>query len=338
MHRPPGGWGVTGRIDPSTLPVGRKAELIYARARSELSSRLWQAALGEGGRDSASQPAGGQGGGNVSLESLLALLARDGAASPAPYKPVVELPVPAPGRDDGLAERRKGDPEGDAAPSGELTGLGANAPHRAALSAAAARTGIPAPALAAIVNAEAAKGADGRWLAYSRNPRSSAAGLGQFLSGTWKDEAQRAGTWLNGVAQARGWLNEHGHVRHEARADLLALRYDPEASIQAVADYARGNLDRMRAAGVQIADCVDGIARAAYVGHHLGVGDAVKFLTGRIDPARARHLLDAQIGIAAAGRRIALAADAAEAHRSWLLNYVERQICPGRFAGPRAAG
>ena len=50
------------------------------------------------------------------------------------------------------------------------------------------------------------KGKGGRWQVMSRNPRSSAAGLGQFLSGTWIGEAQRKGTYLNEVARTRGWI------------------------------------------------------------------------------------------------------------------------------------
>lgn len=38
-------------IDPAAyqqLPAARKAELIYSQARSEMSDRLWSAALGNG--------------------------------------------------------------------------------------------------------------------------------------------------------------------------------------------------------------------------------------------------------------------------------------------------
>jgi hypothetical protein len=206
-----------------------------------------------------------------------------------------------------------------------------NSRHQPALEAAAARTGIPAAALTAIVDAEAAKARDGSWKTFSRNPRSSAAGLGQFLSGTWVGEAERSGTWLNATAKNRGWIGANGKVAPGARSELLSLRYDAEASINATADYARANLDRLRKAGVASANGVDGIAHAAYLGHHLGIGDAVKFLRHGLDPSRARTLLHAQVGSASAERRIAQVGSAAGAHRSWLMNYVERNVRPDRF-------
>jgi hypothetical protein len=120
-------------------------------------------------------------------------------------------------------------------------------------------------------------------------------------------------------------------VARGARSELLALRYDPGASIQATADYARGNLDRLRRAGVAVGDSMEGVAHAAYLGHHLGVGDAIKFMKGGLDASRARLLLSAQVGAAAAGQRIAAAGDATDAHRAWLLNYVGRNVRPARF-------
>jgi hypothetical protein len=191
--------------------------------------------------------------------------------------------------------------------------------------------GGPSAALASIVHAEAAKGSDGRWLPYSRNPRSSAAGLGQFLSGTWRGEAEREGTWLNQVARQRGWLGDTGKVKGAHRADLLALRYDPEAAIQATADYAKDNLNALRRAGVGIGEGAQAVAQAAYLGHHLGRGDAIRFLRDGLDPGRARTLLNAQVGSGSANRRIAESGNAATAHRAWLLDYVGRNIRPDRF-------
>lgn len=312
------------RLDLAQMRPEQKAELIYTQARSELTSRLWRAALGDGGDFGTPEAAPTEGAGAMTdFDSLLAAL---GAPRPAASTPTaaVAAPTTQPTVDDTRM------PE-VAVGVGRAGGLGVNARHEASLNAAAARTGIPAAALAAIVDAEAAKDRDGGWKAYSRNPRSSAAGLGQFLSGTWQSEAERAGTWLNGEAKARGWLTESGKVARGARSELLALRYDPGASIQATADYARGNLDRLRRAGVAIGDGMEGVAHAAYLGHHLGVGDAIKFMKGGLDSSRARLLLSAQVGVAAAGQRIAAAGDATDAHRAWLLNYVGRNVQPARF-------
>lgn len=209
--------------------------------------------------------------------------------------------------------------------------LGPNQVHHEALRAAAARTGLPPSALAAIVDAESAKTADGRWNVMSRNPRSSAAGIGQFLSGTWIAEAGRPGTWLHEVAQAQGWLDGRGAVRPTARSELLALRYQPRAAIEATADYARANLSRLAKAGVSVTDDAKSIARAAYLGHHLGPGDAVRFMRGGLSTERAERLLSAQVGSGGAVRRIAAAGDAAAAHRQWLLGFVERRVRVDQF-------
>ncbi|HSX56610.1 MAG TPA: peptidoglycan-binding protein [Sphingomonas sp.] len=326
-------------IAPTGMPginAARKAEVIYAHARSELTSRLWRAALGSDG--GGAKAAASDQDLPMSLDSLLSLLGERKSAAPqanvpphfAPPAPKPELAqLDAPLRWDGQRA------PGDAASSAGTRGYGPNAAYAGALRAAAERTGLPVAALATIVHAEAAKGPDGRWLPYSRNPRSSAAGLGQFLSGTWRGEAEREGTWLNTVARQQGWLNERGKVKGESRAALLALRYEPDAAIQATADYAKANLDSLRRAGISFgggpAPATQALAQAAYLGHHLGRGDAIRFLQGGLDPDRARTLLNAQIGTASANRRIAASGSAVTAHRTWLLDYIGRNIRPERF-------
>ncbi|MEE4452371.1 peptidoglycan-binding protein [Novosphingobium resinovorum] len=311
-------------LSAGSLSASQKARLIYDTARSEMSGRLWRAALGsadeaEGeGKPSVNvigQKTMGQSD-PIGLDRLLAILdpdskaALDAAAAPQ----VAEAPVAATGE----AVAAMGD--------------GPNARYAGMLDAAAERTGLPASALAAIVDAEAAKGSGGTWQPYSRNPRSSAAGLGQFLNGTWEGEAERAGTWLNATAEASGWLDARGQVKAENRGALLALRYDPRASIEAVADYASANVAALRRSGAKIGESTAEVAQAAYLGHHLGVGDAKRFLAGGLSPDRARTLLGAQVGSAAAERRIAQAGDAVSAHRTWLMDYVGKHVRPERFA------
>lgn len=316
------------------LSAPQKAALIYGQARAELSSRLWRAALGDGdGPDRAGRPAGAEGQG-ISLTSLMALLEPERAGTPPPLaappqSPPAALPQPDAGDD---APRGQDDDRPSSGQDGSIAGLRANARYLPALTSAADRTGIPVPALAAIIQAEAAKGADGGWQLYSRNPRSSAAGIGQFLGQTWEGMAERKGTWLNALAAARGWLDGGGHVVSAARSALLSLRYDADASINTVADYARQNLDGLRRAGVAVGDSADSIARSAYLGHHLGLGDAIRFATGGLDAGRARLLLDAQIGAARASRQIAELGDATAAHRAWLVDFVSRHVRPDRFA------
>jgi hypothetical protein len=309
------------RTDLSRLSPQQKADFIYSQARSEAVSRLWHAALGDPDRDSGAirtataEPAG------LGLNAILSLLGRSSPTAAPPSSASVAT-----------AAIETGSEAPPLVVGSAATGLGANSVHQASLDRAAARTGIPPAALAAIVDAEAAKGKSGRWQTLSRNPRSSAAGLGQFLSGTWIGEAQRKGTYLNEIARTRGWLNESGKVLEGCRGALLALRYDGDTSIQAISDYAKGNLDRLRRAGVEIGGSVEKIAQSAYLGHHLGAGDAIRFMKGGLDPSRARTLLYAQVGAAKASQRIAAAGNATQAHRAWLLDYVGRHIQPARFA------
>lgn len=322
--------GMSG-LDPT-----QKAQVIYAHARSEMAGRLWRAALGSD--DTGAKTVLNDNNLPMSLESLLSLL--EERTGEAPSRPAQAQTAPlAPEREPASAEtpvrwEGRGTQE-ESASSGGARGYGPNAAYVGTLRAAAQRTGLPVAALATIVHAEAAKGADGRWLPYSRNPRSSAAGLGQFLSGTWRGEAEREGTWLHNVARQQGWLNERGKVKGENKAALLALRYDPDAAIQATADYAKANLDSLRNAGVSVGGGgnagAQALAQAAYLGHHLGRGDAIRFLKGGLDQDRARTLLNAQIGSVNASRRIAASGCATTAHRAWLLDYIGRNIRPERF-------
>lgn len=322
------------RVGLGALPPARRAEIIYGEAQAELSQRLWQAALGDD--PSTRTPLGGARADSPgTLDTLMASLVREvqtraatavaGAPKPAALPDVDRAPAMSP-----LAPVSRTSANG---PIGAVDGLGPNACHQRALIAAAERTGIPASALAAIVNAEAGKTRDGSWQIYSRNPRSSAAGLGQFLSRTWEGLAEMRGTWLHDFAGRQGWLDKDGQVRGECRAALLASRYDPAASIQGIADYARRNLDGLQRAGVSAEGDAGATARFAYLGHHLGLGDAVRFIRNRgLGADRARMLLGAQIGTAGSERRIAAAGDATSAHREWLLEYLDRQFRPDRFA------
>lgn len=303
-----------GKIDFTGLSPAGRADLLLSAARSDLARSLWRAALGDAG-EAAPQPADRPAAG---FDSLVALLVPEPSRALPP-----EAPAPA------QAARS---PEQPSAATGPLA-LGANAGHAAAIQSAAARTGVPAPALAAIIDAEAAKAPDGSWRLMSRNPRSSAAGLGQFLSGTWIAEAERAGTWLNARAREQGWMDAGGRVLPAARSALLQLRYDARAAVEATADYAANSLKGLRRAGVEIGDSIEAVARSAYLGHHLGLGDATRFLKSGLGDARARTLLGAQIGVSAAVDRIARAGDAASAHRAWLGTWLDRRIRPDRFTG-----
>jgi hypothetical protein len=310
--------------DVARLAPPEKAAMIYAQARADVSARLWRAALGSPD-DRGGEATGMAGNTEFSMDSLLSLL-----APKSDFKTPSRLPTMGSTTAANIME--SANPTSPAQQvSASVSGLGANAKFSDVLDAAASRTGIPAAALAAIVDAEAAKGGGGAWKTASRNPRSSAAGLGQFLGGTWQGEAERAGTWLHQTAVSQGWIGDNGRVVPSARSALLALRYDGAASINATADYARHTVGALKRAGIAIGDDIVSVSHAAYLGHHLGMGDAVKFLKGGLDSGRARRLLEAQVGPARANDRIAQSGDAAGAHRSWLLEFVGRHVNPVRF-------
>jgi hypothetical protein len=298
--------------DLKALAPAQRTELIYRAARAGLDQQLWQAALGRSDPPvPAATPLEGSRGNGLSVEALVHALSADERLTPTLAAPSV-----------GSGPVRLS--------SGDLR-LGSNEAYRPLLQRAAARTELNPALLASIVDAEAARRSDGSWDPASRNPRSTASGLGQFITSTWLGEARRPGSWLATVAEARGWIGPGGNLREGARGALLALRFDAEASIQAIADHAAANLKRLRASGVEFTD-LPGQARAAYLAHHLGLGDALRFLRHGLGEDRAARLLAAQVGEAVAGRRIADAGSATEAHRSWLLGYVDRRIRPARFA------
>jgi hypothetical protein len=309
------------RLSPST-----RARLIYDEAQAGAATRLWEPALGDRvdrtpiqHRDSlgAGALAVSQGTGGGVAATLLALATSAPSAATSGSL----------GAHRDLASRHRASPPRDEpSPMVSATTLGPNRGYAPWLRAAADRTGIPGQAIAAIVGAEAGKASDGRWLPLSRNPRSSAAGLGQFLARTWIGEAERAGTWLHQLSAANGWLSPQGRVRREAQSALLALRYDARAAIETVADHACHNLAQLRRAGASAGESLEAVTRTAYVAHHLGIGDAISFLRGALEPARAARLLVAQIGVNAAADRIGRSVDAAAAHRSWLTDFIARAV------------
>ncbi|WP_293864469.1 peptidoglycan-binding domain-containing protein [uncultured Alsobacter sp.] len=209
--------------------------------------------------------------------------------------------------------------------------LGPNAVYQDHLMTASARSGLDAAALAALINAEAAKLAGGLWNANSKAPSSTAAGLTQFLADTWKGEARRPNTLLNERARSLGLVDDANAVVAGQEQRLLNLRFDPELSIVAAAEYGRANLDALVAAGL-VEDGLgdDERARFIYLAHHEGLAGAKAFLTNRAsysysDVVRQVGKDKAKVIVDKAG------GDTTAAYRSWLEAYMDEKIRPSDF-------
>ncbi len=135
------------------------------------------------------------------------------------------------------------------------------------------------------------------------------------------------------MARARGWIGADGRIAAGSRSALLALRYDPGAAINALADYTRQNLDGLQHRGFAIGGSVEAVTQLAYAAHHLGLADACRFLRGGLSEAHAGKLLRAQIGEAQANQRIATAGAAGQAHRAWMLGHIGRNLRLDQFLG-----
>ncbi|WP_288457126.1 LysM peptidoglycan-binding domain-containing protein [uncultured Sphingomonas sp.] len=213
--------------------------------------------------------------------------------------------------------------------------LGANDRYRDAIVEAATRTGMTPQTVAAIIDAETLKDADGVWRDDAAAGTSSAVGMTQFLKGTWIGEATRPGGILNAEAKAAGVVDANNRVVDGP--GLLALRTDARLSILAGADYARQNLSSLTRSGAFPADADPAaLAKYAYVAHHEGLGGARGFLSGDM-----RYLRDAtfEANVPAASRQRYLdAAGGSEplAYRNWLSDYIDRRIDVTRFMNDSA--
>lgn len=150
----------------------------------------------------------------------------------------------------------------------------------------------PEPVRAAIVRAARATGVDFDYLLAqariessldpaARAPTSSAAGLYQFTRGTWLETLDR-----HGASHGLDWADaaiDKGQVGDPAlRAQIMALRFDPNASALMAAELASEN--RAVLAGV-LGREPD--AAELYTAHFLGAAGATTFLSALAsDPGR----------------------------------------------------
>lgn len=154
----------------------------------------------------------------------------------------------------------------------------------ASAAAANAATASGAPVRAAIARAAQATGVDFNYLLAqakiesSLNPSaragtSSAAGLYQFTNGTWLQTLDR-----HGAEHGMGWAGDAisgGRITDpNVRAQIMALRYDPNASALMAGELAADNRAELATALGREPDAAE-----LYLGHFLGIGGATSFLT-----------------------------------------------------------
>ena len=155
-------------------------------------------------------------------------------------------------------------------------------PYIGAPATAAANNGTPVRA--AIARAAQATGVDFNYLLAqakiesslnpsAKAPTSSAAGLYQFTQGTWLQTLNR-----HGAEHGLGWAGDAisgGRLADPAmRAQVMALRYDPEASAMMAGELAADNRAELSTALGREPDAAE-----LYLGHFLGIGGATTFLS-----------------------------------------------------------
>jgi hypothetical protein len=149
------------------------------------------------------------------------------------------------------------------------------APARAAIARAANRTGVDFDYLLAQARIESSLNPN------ARAGTSSAAGLYQFTRGTWLNTLDK-----HGAEHGLGWAGsaiEGGRVRDPAmRAQIMALRFDPEASSAMAAELASDNAAALTPMLGRAPDAAE-----LYLAHFLGVGGASQFLSAlQSDPGQ----------------------------------------------------
>lgn len=160
------------------------------------------------------------------------------------------------------------------------TGSAASPPSRTheAITRAAERTGADFSYLLAQARLESNLNPG------ARARTSSAAGLYQFIEGTWLETLDRHGSsfGMDGIAEAIERQGGRARVADPAmRGSIMALRFDPEAAALMAGALAEDN----RAALTPVLGR-DPDAAELYLAHFLGAGGATQFLTAlAADPA-----------------------------------------------------
>lgn len=137
---------------------------------------------------------------------------------------------------------------------------------RAAIARASQRTGVDFQYLLAQAKLESSLDPS------ARAGTSSAAGLYQFTSGTWLQTLDK-----HGAAHGLDWAGnaiDGAQVAPGMRAQVMALRFDPDASALMAAELANDNRTELTSILGREPDAAE-----LYVAHFLGIGGASQFLS-----------------------------------------------------------
>lgn len=204
----------------------------------------------------------------------------------------------------------------------------ANEKYRKLIITSAERYGFTPHTLAALIDAEAAKSKNG-WDPDSLNRDTNAAGLTQFLRGTWLEMVAEPRSLMNqrlkqehkfdrivGKHDSSGayclyGLRGSGKAASEEKFDstrvhaLLSWRFIPEYSIDTAALYGKINLEKLAKRGLDIDSLApEDLAKVMYLAHHEGAGGAAVVMKGKLDARIASDNLPTQIGQSDAAKLI----------------------------------
>ncbi|MEW5291475.1 LysM domain-containing protein [Erwinia papayae] len=117
----------------------------------------------------------------------------------------------------------------------------------------------------------------------------------------------------------------------------LNLRFEPEFIIMAAVDYGLYNIAQLQTASYSVDRLNDAEkAKIFYLTHHLGLGDAKRFIRKIITEESAYKLLLAQVGAKKAAKRAFNNSNSyIKGHRAWLSEYIDKQIDLKDFYCPK---
>ncbi|WP_158590466.1 peptidoglycan DD-metalloendopeptidase family protein [Noviherbaspirillum cavernae] len=224
----------------------------------------------------------------------------------------------------------------------------ANEKYRKFIIASAKKYGFTPHALAALIHAEAAKLRGGEWNADSKNEKTNAAGLTQFMSETWLEMCTDSRSFMNiRLTQENGYekisgkreggiyviSGRKGQTHHRIATDpALRWRFDAEYAIDSAALYGQINLDRLRKRGINIDSLEpEDLAKAMYFAHHEGAHGAAAIVKGTLTAPEAEKLLKAQIKEKADAYIARFNREPVKAYVHWLFSYVDSNISITQF-------